>query len=212
MSSELTQNPYKYSDNIIKAFHKVWVISFKKIKKSIMKFDEINDLKAVTKIVEETYDDMDKTAQKYFKKIANHYCDDFEEFLLLDYLSTPSPITKYAYTKEVKRKAERLIEALIASKDKQEREQEVSKAERYWSREIDQYVVEITDLARLEQLRKQGFKKVRWVTLVDERRCAICRARHNQVYDIDKVPTKPHWNCRCYLVAYRVRYVPRNKR
>jgi SPP1 gp7 family putative phage head morphogenesis protein len=62
--------------------------------------------------------------------------------------------------------------------------------------------VRVANAAILEDLRERGFKTAEWITANDRRTCALCKERHNKLYDIKKNFTKPplHPGCRCRLV------------
>lgn len=62
--------------------------------------------------------------------------------------------------------------------------------------------IDITDKAVEQAYLDNDVEKVVWVTIKDERRCVECRKRDGKIYDIAKVPPKPHLGCRCYLLPY----------
>ena len=125
-------------------------------------------------------DDEDKISKKWLLAI------------LLGY----NPVTEYVYNNEVTRKRERFTESLIASANKLI---VINRAMKLWLRQTEQFLILIEDAAVLEAYIALGVKRVRWVTQHDDRRCKECASRSGKVYDIRKVPPKPHPNCRCYL-------------
>lgn len=108
-------------------------------------------------------------------------------------------ITLYRFTSETARKRDRLIEALAAANG-ENRDAEIDKALRYWTRQVGQYCLNAADYARIEAFEDAGIEWVQWITQHDERVCDECYPRDGQVYRIGEVPTK-HYSCRCYLVA-----------
>ena len=42
-------------------------------------------------------------------------------------------------------------------------------------------------------------EKIVWETEKDLRVCEVCRNRDGKVYELKRVPKKPHYNCRCWL-------------
>ncbi len=185
--------------------------SFEKLRAKIIKefaksrrltaMDELNIIKAC----KELYSKLDDNNRKEFLKLARaRYRDitgkeDDEKIsmkwllvLLLGY----NPVTEYVYESEVTRKRERFTESIIASANKLIM---IKRAMSLWLRQTEQYLILVEDAAVLEGYKTLGVKRVRWVTQHDDRRCEECAERHGEVYDIDKVPPKPHRNCRCYL-------------
>ena len=185
--------------------------SFEKLRAKIIKefaksrrltaMDELNIIKAC----KELYSKLDDNNRKEFLKLARARYRDItgkedEEKIsmkwLLVLLLGYNPVTEYVYESEVTRKRERFTESIIASANKLIM---IKRAMSLWLRQTEQYLILVEDAAVLEGYKTLGVKRVRWVTQHDDRRCEECAERHGEVYDIDKVPPKPHRNCRCYL-------------
>ncbi len=109
-------------------------------------------------------------------------------------------ITKYVYEHEIDRKRARFVEALIATKNKQ---QEFASAFKILWKQTAQYGINVADAALLQAFIDTGVKKVRWKTQNAPNVCEICHSRNNKIYPIDKVPKKAHYGCRCYLEAVK---------
>lgn len=194
---------YEYTDYIIKFLTEQYVELFSKLK-SILSIDDTNSLESV----DETYSKaLDITRRAYaliykrcYKNARNKELDAPSEDFVLAILDRYDPITKYVFKHEVERKKARLYESIMASSTKAE---EVNTGLRYWSKMCSQYAIEITDEATIQAYKDDGIKKVRWITQEDTRVCEICLSRQNEIYDIDNIPPKPHWNCRCYLIPVR---------
>lgn len=107
-----------------------------------------------------------------------------------------NPVTEFVYESETLRKRERFSEAMIASPNKLAA---LRRAMSLWMNQAEQYMVLLEDTAVLEAFKKMGIKRVRWFTQDDERRCPECRALHGKIFTIDRIPPKPHRNCRCYV-------------
>lgn len=139
-----------------------------------------------------------KLARARYKDITGEEADDKMslEWLLL-FLATYNPVTEFVYENEVMRKRDRFKESMIASPNKLAA---IARAMSLWLRQTEQYLILVEDAAVLEGYKTNGVQRVRWFTQMDERRCPECKSMHGSVYDIDKVPPKPHRNCRCYLV------------
>lgn len=169
--------------------------------RQMMAMDELNVIKASEKM----YDKLEEANEKAFLKLARDRYKDItgeeaEEkatlaWLLL-FLLAYNPVTEFVYDNEVERKEARFAESMVASTNKLVA---IKQAMSLWLRQTEQYLVLVEDEAVLRAYKHLGYKRVRWFTQVDERRCPECAARHGKVYRIDKVPPKPHRNCRCYI-------------
>lgn len=196
---------YKQTDKVIRFLNKKYIRIFGRAK-ALVSFDEIN----VLSYSHEIYDELENITEKAYLSLAKHVYKkhsksrktDIVELWLLGVLGEYNPVTKYVYLHEVDRKRARFAEALIASPTKAK---EVDVSLRYWSAMARQYANEITDAAMLQAYKDDGVTKVEWITEEDERRCTTCAKRHGAIYDIDKVPPKPHIGCRCYLLPYKRR-------
>lgn len=193
---------YEHTDKIIKYLNKRFIHIFNKAK-SLSSFEELN----VIKYSREMYDELEQITEKAFLLLARQVyrehsksqSTDIVTAWLLGVLKAYNPVTKYVYLHEVDRKRSRFAESLIASDTKIK---EVETALRYWSAMVTQYAIEVTDAAVKQAYIDDGVKKVKWITMEDERRCSECEKRDGNVYNLTKVSPKPHIGCRCYLVPY----------
>lgn len=192
---------YKTTDKYIEYMRKRFIKLFAEYK-ATTKFDELN----VINSTKELYKKLDKVTRdcllaiamssfKTHKGNSSGITDEWLDLLLNDY----DEVALYVYTHEIERKQARLIESVIASNNKAK---EVDKAMRYFSQMATWYAIQVTDKAYLQAYKDRGVKKVKWVTIEDEKRCKECAKRDSKVYKIDNIPPKPHLNCRCYLVPY----------
>ena len=163
--------------------------------------DELNVLQSS----KELYSALAIANQAAFLKLARErYADitgeDDEEKIslawLLLILTGYNAVTEDVYENEVARKREYFAEAMVSSPNKLAA---IAKAMALWMRQTEQYLILVEDAAVLEAYKAIGVKRVRWVTQQDERTCKTCSPRNGVIYKIDKVPPKPHRNCRCYL-------------
>lgn len=182
--------PYSRADKEVAKLNRHFIQEFLRFK--AIKKDELNVLRSAKAM----YERMDKKARAAFVRIAKDQYDDITIAEALFLLKEYDPVTKYVYEHEVERKRTRFAEAFIASKGNAS---EVKTALRLWSNMIRQYSIAVTDEALLLSYKRAGVEYVKWITEEDERRCAECAARHNKVYPIDRIPPKPHINCRCYF-------------
>lgn len=168
--------------------------------KAALTFDELNVINRSKKL----YEDLKNLNQSIYLEVARKaYKDAYPEsdkelspawllLLLQDY----DEVTKYVYQNEVDRKRARFAESLLSTKRKQ---QEFVTAFNLWWRQTAQYGIKVVDQATLQAFRDAGIKRIRWKTQQDGKVCKICQERNNKIYPIDKIPTKPHYNCRCWF-------------
>ena len=200
----VTNSPYKIADKAITLLNRKAVKRFQTAKNraSQLDFDELN----VIQICRELYENLDndnrsaflELAQMAYKQAEPRGNDAPDLYLLNLWLQEYNPVTKYQYTNEVERKRDRTAEAINASTAKVK---EFRRGLSYWSQMSSQYAVEIVDHATIRAFEDAGVERVRWHTSEDEKVCEECRSRDNKVYSIKKLPTKPHWNCRCFITA-----------
>ena len=200
---------YDTADRAIRDMNRRNLRAFDRLK--TLPFDQLNIRRSVKKV----YSDSIKLAKLRYLQIATDAYiealvmagidrkkaeemaeDDITEDWVLDMLEEYDPVTLYQFLPEAERKKDRLVEALIASHNKNE---EVDKALRYWTLQVTQYAINSVDEATLDGFKEAYVKKVRWIAQEDGRVCSVCQERDGKVYAIDKVPPKPHFNCRCYL-------------
>lgn len=194
---------YEYTDALLKVYRKRMISVFTRYK-SILHIDELNVLNGSEKMYAELESIAEtcllKIAKKYYGFHAKKKKSSIDRDWLLDYLEDYEPTVRYVYLHEVDRKKQRFAESLLATGKKEE---SFKDALRYWNDMFTQFAILTTDHATLTAYKDNGVKKVRWYTVPDERRCAECGKLHGKVFAIDKVPPKPHWRCRCYLVPIK---------
>ena len=203
---------YAPCDRAIKAMNRENLKAFGKLK--LAKFDELNVIREVTAL----YQKSALQARKRYYEVA------FEVYVLIllwegmdagkahkmaekaidekwvaGILKEPDPVTLYSFDSETERKAQKLAETLSVA---QNRDQEIDKALKVWSRQLGQYAINFTDYAMVQAYEDAGVEKVEWVTQHDERVCPECGSLDGKVFPLDAVPLK-HWGCRCYLRSVR---------
>ena len=196
----MTMRMYERTDMSMKKLREMIRREFAK-SRQMMAMDELNVIRASEKM----YEKLEKANEEAFLKLARDRYKDItgEEadrkstlaWLLL-FLLAYNPVTEFIYKNEVKRKRDRFAETMVASPNKL---LAIKRALSLWLRQTEQFLVLVEDEAVLRAYKRMGYKRVRWFTQVDERRCPDCAARHGKVYSINRVPPKPHRNCRCYI-------------
>ena len=118
-------------------------------------------------------------------------------------LSEYNRTTKYQFEDEFMRKRDRLVEMLVAVGTSDTKE--FKKSQSLMARQISQYAIEVTDGTVLQAFKDMGYTQVKWHTADDEKVCPICSSRDGRIYDIDKIPFKPHYGCRCWYSPYEAK-------
>lgn len=204
-------NIYGPCDEAIRTMDRDILRSFGQLKLS--RWDEVNIIQSVR----ETYQRSIRKAKRRYYEVAFEACvlaligycgmepkkaHRTAEKLITregveDALEEVDPVTRYRFTEEAERKMYRLAESLEIEKN---RDAEIEKAIRYWSRQAGWYAVAITDFAVMLAMKEAGVDLARWVTMEDEKVCEECRARDGKVYPLADFPAKPHLGCRCRRV------------
>ncbi len=193
---------YDYVDAMISYMDKRLVRMFSPLK-SLLSYDEINALTAVTGV----YENALRMAKASFLQIANRYYAEsrferdmrsLDEQWVDELLASYDPVSRYIFDSEYDRKRMRLFEALVASPVK---DQEVKSAVRALSFMLRVYAVRMADEAVIEAMNDEGVAKVEWVAEMDNRTCPTCWKRDGRIYELLKLPPKPHPNCRCWIKA-----------
>ena len=202
-------NVYEAADKAIQAMNRQNVEAFGRLK--MAKWEEVNVIRTVMAV----YRKSARQARKKYRKVA------YDAYMLgwllcgLDeregreaagkavtekwvdrILSETDFVTLYRFDTEMERKAYRLAETLEVSPNPG---LEIDKALRYWSQQLAQYAINVTDYAMVQAYEDAGVEKVMWMSQRDGRVCGTCHERDGQKYWLDEIPTK-HPNCRCYLV------------
>ena len=200
---------YQDADAAIKSMNRNSLKLFGRLK--LAKFDEISLIREVSNV----YDEVVRNAKRRYYEIAIEAyivallmmeIDNKEatkranEIItndwVLEILKEPDPVTLYKFTEEAERKKQRTIEALAVA---QNRDEEVDRQMRYWTRQANQYAITIVDAARMQAFRDEGIQYVQWHTAEDERVCDECDPLDLEIFPINQVPPKPHYGCRCWL-------------
>ena len=195
---------YAGADRAIKAMNRENLKTFGAMKTRLMKADELHIIREVT----DTYKAVLGLAKRWLLEVARQAymqamrdckkrrkCDIDLEWLLF-WMDETDPVTLYKFLPEWERKKARLIEALPVAPD---RGKEIDKALKSWARQIGQAAISVTDAATIEAFKDAGIEYVEWVSEHDDRVCGTCEDMDGNIYPIDAVPVKPHWNCRCRL-------------
>lgn len=207
---------YRYLDALLKAEKEKIRTAFNRM--SVTGFDELNVI-STKKTTQAMYDKFVadneamylKSAKNAYKKAVKGarnagYSGEETEVdvgFLEGILTGYNLITGYLYSKETDRKRLRLNEQILTAREYSNGtmfQESLRKAANLWWTQTVQYGISTVDEATLKAFKDMGVKEVRWIAADDEKTCPECGARDNQIYRLSKVPPKPHYGCRCYVV------------
>ena len=194
---------YQDADLVIKALNRWNMRAFSRL--SVLKFDELNVMRTVSATYKESaalakrkYKELYllayKAAAKHLKQKKLRPPDDIMNDWLLDMLEDYDAVTHYRFNEETERKKARTAEALIATHIDG---READKALRYWVLQLAQYADRSVDDGTLQAYRDAGVKRVRWISEKDNKVCDECEDLDGRIFNIDELPDKPHFRCRC---------------
>jgi SPP1 gp7 family putative phage head morphogenesis protein len=179
-------------------------------------FDELNVVKT-NKHIKKLYDKVYHIVLSEFVDIANSVYgeiynetvdqgfegerSELDEGWVEEFLADYSPVTKFVFKNELDRKRARLSESILASKA--EKNLSYKRAENLLKRQIKQSAIDLEDSIADEVYKDLGVEQVMWVAEDDDKTCGECNALDGQIFDVDEVPPKQHWHCRCYTVAVK---------
>lgn len=179
----------------------------------IDRFDELKALVPVTvdtrKLftkIRKLYEELYEMARKYFTELAVEVYKDHkgktdppDEDWIIEMLDEVDPVSKYVFANELDRRAAKLMEALSVEGSGRTPDEEIEAAKKSMALTYHIYAVRVTDEAAVKAMIASGVKKVKWIAEDDIHTCPVCHKMDNKIYPVDKIPPKPHINCRCWL-------------
>ena len=212
---------YKHLDSLLEAEKKRIRAEFNHL--SVTGFDELNVV-STRKTTQEMYDGFMrdnetmylKAAKTAYRKAtkaakAEGFSGDETEVSgdwLVGVLAGYNLVTGYLYDKEADRKRLRLNEQILTAREYNNRtmyQESLRKAANLWYTQTVQYGISAVDEATIKGFKDMGVKEARWIAADDEKTCPTCGARDNKVYRLNKIPPKPHYGCRCYVVPVKAK-------
>ena len=198
----MPDNYYNLADKAIELLNKRATKRFEDAKDEAAKdgFDELS----VLEVTRTLYQDLARDNQEIFLELAQERYQEAEPHgeeppdlaWLLALLAAYNAVTKVIYDNDVDRKRQYTAEGINSSTAKVT---EFRRGLHYWADLTATYSDIVTDESTLKAYRDAGVKKVRWVTVGDERVCETCRERNGNVYPINSIPPK-HRRCRCHYL------------
>jgi len=208
---------YRYLDKLLEAEKKKVRAEFNHL--SVMGFDELNVVntrKATQEMFDRLLSDNEtlylRAAKDAYKKAVKTAKEDGfsgeesenTEDILAGVLAGFNYVTGYLYNKEADRKRLRLNEQILTAREYGDRtmyQDSLRRSANLWWTQTAQYGISMVDEATLKGFKDMGVDKVRWIAADDEKTCPTCGSRDNKVYRLNKIPPKPHYGCRCYVVS-----------
>ena len=203
---------YKLLDKLLASEMKRIRASFNHL--GSMGFDELNVVNT-RKATQKMYDGFLKDNETIYLKVARDAYKRATESKektkidrewLVGVLAGYNLVTGYLYNREAERKRLRLNEQILTAREYGNRElfqSSLRKSANLWWTQTSQYGISVVDEATIKGFKDVGVKRVRWIAADDEKTCPTCGARDNKVYQINKIPPKPHYGCRCYIVPVK---------
>ena len=197
---------YELTDIYIKYLFNEYVELFDNFKSALLRKDEINVLMQVNRLYEQvmsiTTEKLLELAQLQYEYIMQGDYDysGIDNAWLQEIFENFDSTVKYIFENELDRKRSRMYEAVMSSDTPNT---EVDTSLKHLCKMVSQEAITVTDEATHKAYKDMGESRLRWVSEKDSKRCDECAKLHGKVFDIDKVPHKPHPNCCCYTVPER---------
>lgn len=207
---------YEYLDSLLEAEKKKVRTEFNHL--GVMGFDELNVVNT-RKTTQEMFDRfLSANEAMYLKAAKNAYKksvktaktagysgeeENVDSAWVLAMLGGYNLVTGYLYDKEADRKRLRLNEQILTAREYNNREmyqESLRRTANLWWTQTAQYAISAVDEATIKGFKDMGVKEVRWIAADDEKTCPTCGERDNKIYKLNKIPPKPHYGCRCYVV------------
>ena len=205
---------YRLADKLLEQLKKLIRREFNRL--GIFGFDELNVARVTTETTELFERLMAENLLRYLQAAQKASTDakalvlaagyEDREIVVPDkawvraFLQSYNYVSGYLYEQEAERKRLRLAEQMLTAVEYQSRTQyndSVRRGANLWWTQTSHYMLDVVDVAMLYTFKLMGVVQVQWITNIDGHECKICRERHGEIYDIDKVPPKAHRGCRC---------------
>ena len=203
---------YKLLDKLLASEMKRIRASFNHL--GSMGFDELNIVNT-RKATQKMYDGFLKDNESIYLKVAKDAYKrategkkkvDIDREWLVGVLAGYNLVTGYLYKSEADRKRLRLNEQILTAREYGNRQMfndSLRRSANLWWTQTSQYGISVVDEATIKGFKDMGVKRVQWIAADDEKTCPTCGARDNKIYHINKIPPKPHYGCRCYIVPVK---------
>lgn len=203
---------YKLLDKLLAEEMKRIRVSFNHL--GSMGFDELNVINT-RKATQNMYNGFLKDNEGIYLKVARDAYKratdgskkvEIDREWLVGVLAGYNLVTGYLYNREADRKRLRLNEQILTAREygnRQMFQDSLRRSANLWWTQTSQYGISVVDEATIKGFKDMGVKRVQWIAADDEKTCPTCGARDNKIYRINKIPPKPHYGCRCYVVPVK---------
>ena len=202
-----------------KLLDKLLAVEMKRIRASFnqlgsMGFDELNVVNT-RKATQKMYDAFLKDNEAIYLRVAKDAYNrateggkktEIDREWLVGVLTGYNLVTGYLYNREADRKRLRLNEQILTAREYGNVElfqSSLRRSANLWWTQTSQYGISVVDEATIKGFKDMGIQRVQWIAADDEKTCPTCGARDNKFYKINKIPPKPHYGCRCYVVPVK---------
>ena len=203
---------YKLLDKLLAEEMKRIRVAFNRL--GSMGFDELNVVNT-RKATQNMYDGFLKDNEGIYIRVAKDAYKrategakktEINREWLVGVLTGYNLVTGYLYNREADRKRLRLNEQILTAREygnRQMFQDSLRRSANLWWTQTSQYGISVVDEATIKGFKDMGVKRVQWVAADDEKTCSVCGGRDGKIYHINKIPPKPHYGCRCYLVPIK---------
>ena len=126
---------------------------------------------------------------------------DLDEAWIEEFFDEYNPVTKYVFKSELGRKESRLFEALVASSA--EKIKSYKTAENLLVKQVKQYSIDLEDAVTKTVYKEVGVEKVVWNAEQDHKTCGVCSEMDGQIFSLEELPPKQHYQCRCWITPVK---------
>ena len=199
---------YEYIESNIKTFKKQVEKEFNNSRLRLRKFDELNIANTKSEVAK-LFKKLNKRSREFYQGLLEYLSSEIGfhvgKYDLEELLAMYSPVLLYAFATESDRKQSRYFESILSIGDMSDSKilDNQKRNARYWNSQVEEFGVDIEMDIMINEMKERGIKKVRWVAMNDNKRCKTCDELNDQIFDIDKVPHRPHIGCRCTIEAVK---------
>lgn len=179
---------------------------------SLLDFDEVNVINGLKSLYGWMDDEIRKLLRALYcerytelymwvtgNKPSEDMLDELVDMYLAGMLEEPNELTHYVFENESVRKRDRAIEDTESEPTRIQKQLRMEKHLRYWLQMAAWYTDMVSQDAEYQAMKDVGAVKVKWNIYGDDKVCRRCSDLDGEIFLIDKVPPRPHLNCRCWL-------------
>lgn len=192
-------SPYDPLDKVYNDYCSRLIREYERFKRKLKK--EKNLLASVSVL----FDDIVLLLSYYFIDVCDQYTNSNRIVFKVrkELFHERNKLTKIILKNEIQRQRAKLEEALSDEELKaKDINVESLRSLKRISKLLKTYGEQAVDKTVIEEYQANKITKVKWIALSDVKVCDICSSLNGKIFEIDEVPAKPHFNCRCWIVPY----------